>query len=151
MSSSLGFTNIVRVRPSRPDTQKRVDFITELPLEIVICYIVPKVLPVVCNFPELSPCFQVCRAWNERMIPRVGNICFFMRCNDNAWSVEDWMQVDAFAPHIKTLAISGSTPSTIWPLAKRLRLPSLCDLTLKGRGDQLYSHTHLVSTHYAVI
>lgn len=143
MSSSLGFTRIARIRSSRPDTKKRVDFIMELPLEIVVCYILPKVLSVFCNLPELSPCFQVCRAWNERMIPRVGNIRFFMLRNDHAWSVEDWMQVDAFTPHIKTLVINGSTPSVIWPLAERLRFPSLCDLTLQGKDDQCYPHTHM--------
>lgn len=142
MFSSLAIDNAVCVRQSVSDTKKRVDFITQLPLEIAVCYILPKILGDICYLPNVWPCFQVCRAWNEMIIQALRNVRFNMQCIDDSWSMEDWMQVGAVTPFIKTLDITESTPFAIWLVGERLRFPSLIDLTLTGKCDDA-THTHI--------
>lgn len=72
-----------------------------------------------------------------------------MQCIDDSWSMEDWMQVDAIAPYIKTMIVDESTPFAFWLLGERLRFSSLKDLTLTGMRDAIY--THMIFTHYPAI
>ncbi|KAJ8657645.1 hypothetical protein O0I10_006711 [Lichtheimia ornata] len=60
-----------------------------------------------------------------------------MQCIDDSWSMEDWMQVDAIAPYIKTMIVDESTPFAFWLLGERLRFSSLKDLTLTVARSQV--------------
>lgn len=133
MSSALALYNAVRGSSSTPDTKKQVDFITDLPLEVVLCYIVPRIVMDDFYLPKPLPCFQVCRAWNERIVPVLTGIPFYMRFNEGLWSTDDWMFVESVTPYIKSLFIGKTTPFIISQLARRLQFPSINDLTLTGK------------------
>ena len=83
--------------------RKRIDFITQLPLDIVTSYIIPMLLgdkPLVVQEP--CPYLYVSRGWRERIVLGQGGLKFHVRHLDDANN-----QLVRFAPYVGTLLIRG--------------------------------------------
>lgn len=78
---------------------KRIDFISQLPMEIVRCYILPKTMEDRRWYAEVGcPYLHVSRAWRERFLAVDGGLTFY-----TASPYEDNSELYAFVPYVGSL------------------------------------------------
>lgn len=136
--------------PSLVDTSKRVDFISELPLEIVVECIVPRIMEYhgrAFNLIGRQNYFAVCTTWSKRIAENNDSIHFNLE-SDRLSSKLDFMRVKAVAPYIKTLIVVTRSVASIFKLFHYGQLSSLHNLTIKGKDVDDDVHTNLVHQHW---
>ncbi|KAI7873823.1 hypothetical protein K492DRAFT_200424 [Lichtheimia hyalospora FSU 10163] len=83
------------------ERSKRIDFITQLPLDIVMSYIIPKIMgDHALDAQEPCEYLYVSRAWREQIIHDQDGLQFFVNDLDDTSD-----QLVRFAPYIGTLAV----------------------------------------------
>lgn len=122
---------------STGDTNKPVDFMSELPLEIVMENLVPRILhrkDRVFNLCSRHTYISVCTTWSNRIAACAESI-HFSNGDTKDFSKHAWMRVQAVAGYIKPLTIAASNPTAILNLLRYANFSSLDNLTITGKGS----------------
>ncbi|CDH60854.1 predicted protein [Lichtheimia corymbifera JMRC:FSU:9682] len=126
------------VLASTTATKKCVDFIRDLPWEIVKCYIVPRIFgegrPIV-RLSQPYPYLDVSRSWTKRIISADDDIHFILGV-DHALSDHHSMRLRLLAPYIKSLSLPDFGARNIPELLKCGRLLSLTKLNIEVTCSQ---------------
>lgn len=87
--------------------KKCVDFVNELPWEIVKCHLIPRIFgegrPIV-RLDRPYPCLDVCSTWTKRIVSADDSIHFVLHV-DHPLSKHHRMRLRMVAPFIKSLAL----------------------------------------------
>ncbi|KAI7873822.1 hypothetical protein K492DRAFT_211916 [Lichtheimia hyalospora FSU 10163] len=137
------------IPPSETRVDKCVDLISQLPLELVMSNILPKIFGHGLTVIDLGqPCdfLDVCSTWRERIAQLDMNVILFLIRSKTTMTELAYMRLRAIAPYAKSLFISVLSmefASTLFaecsqfPLLTRLhvtckasRSHDLCDLTI---------------------
>lgn len=134
MSSAHDMSTLPCASTSAVDSTTRVDFISELPFEIVMDNIIPRIMRKeddIINLRDRECYFAVCTMWSKRIAASDDNIHFHIYSN-NAFLHADWMRVEAVAEHLKTLTVAASNHKAMSNLIQHGHFASLTDLTMIG-------------------
>lgn len=119
-----------------PSEEKRIDIISELPLEIVAECIVPRIIEYVGRpfmLHERRNYFAVNLTWCKRICANDDSLHFHLAC-DWLLSSVDWIRVQAVAPFIRTISITAESEEELYKLVRYARFSSLRNLKIKGNG-----------------
>lgn len=124
-----------RILVFMPSQEKRFDIVSELPLEIVVECIVPRIIeydgtPFMLH--ERRNYFAVCTTWCKRICAN-DSLHFHLEC-DWLLSSVDWIQVQAVAPYIRTISITAESEEELYKLVRYAHFSSLRHLKIKGNG-----------------
>ncbi|KAJ8657668.1 hypothetical protein O0I10_006734 [Lichtheimia ornata] len=117
-------------------SQKPIDFVSELPLEIVAEHIVPRIMERhgrTFNLHGRQNYFSVCTTWSKRIAENDKSIRFNLESERLSLRL-DWMRVRAVAPCIKTLTVATRSVRSIFKLVEYAHFSSLRNLTIKETG-----------------
>ncbi|CDS11782.1 hypothetical protein LRAMOSA04045 [Lichtheimia ramosa] len=124
-------------------SNKRVDFMSELPLDIVMYNLVPRILserprPFRLDIPNNY--LDVCRTWCQRILMASGS----MRCSIRSMFLISKYQerlLDVAGPYVRRLDIAAISDKSINQLADTVMFFSLSELTISINGSQrAYRH-----------
>lgn len=121
-------------RASAEDSTTRVDFISELPFEIVMDNIIPRIIHKndgIVSLRNRQNYFAVCTTWSKRIAASDDNLHFCIYSN-NAFLKADWMRVEAVAEHLNVLTVAVSNQKAMSNVIRHAHFPSLTDLTMIG-------------------
>lgn len=132
-SSDNGYTNIqLQHEDARNQASKRIDFISQLPLEIVVSALLPLVFH---NYRIAAdtrcPYLYVSRTWRQRVVQC--NSLSFHNHERMSSSVFQFREVERFSAHTKKLSLqAGRTVSYEDPLLifNRCQFPNLTNLSI---------------------
>ncbi|KAI7874302.1 hypothetical protein K492DRAFT_211651 [Lichtheimia hyalospora FSU 10163] len=118
---------------------KRVDFISKLPLDVVIQNIIPRVLgnQTMFDIDRPSHYFDVCRTWRQRMAIVDG---LHFELGPAELSEDAYERVSDIAPFIRTLHVAQRNYDILSEVNKRTRFGSLKSLSIQDstrEPDQL--------------
>lgn len=121
------------------DTTNGVDFISELPLDIVTDNIIPRIMGQEGRASDLRRprnYFALCTTWMPRISQSDDTIQFNLECNKLS-TREDWMRVRAMSVYIKKLSLTAYSTPTICDLTRYATgsFPSLEKLSVTGKDD----------------
>lgn len=141
ISFSFAMNDVTFSGPSSAaDSKGRIDFISELPFDIVTDNIIPRILdydhqPL--NLHEEWIYFSVCSSWSQR----IASSGMAIRIEGH-WLLtkEDWMCIKALAPYIQRLLLPMGAPDSICNLLEYARLSSLITLTITSMRNGTYIH-----------
>lgn len=116
------------------DSNKRIDFISELPLGVVMYNLVPRILgehptPFLLDIPNNY--LGVCRTWCQRILMTSGR----MRCTIRSTFLISKNQelLDAAGSYVKRLDIAPISDISINQLADTVKFTSLSELTITSK------------------
>lgn len=128
---------------SATDSKKRIDFISELPFDLVADNIIPRILddddqPL--NLHEEWTYFSISRTWSQRIASSGMAIRI---AGHSLVTKEDWMRVKALVPYVQTLLLAMDVPDSISNLFEYACFSSLTTLTVtsKRNGTYIYLNT----------
>ncbi|CDS09581.1 hypothetical protein LRAMOSA10941 [Lichtheimia ramosa] len=148
MSWHLGMNTPTPTSPNDlHGSNKRIDFISELPLDVVVYNIVPRILsggPIALRLDIPNSYLDVCRTWCERFMVVAGN----MRCRIRrlfSLSKQQEMRLKAAGPYVRRLDVIAISDQSINQLAGTVKFTCLSELTISMNGSQTAYH-HFFST-----
>ncbi|KAJ8658062.1 hypothetical protein O0I10_006334 [Lichtheimia ornata] len=160
-SSDYRYTNLqMRQKDALDATNKRVDFISQLPLELVVSEILPLVFH---NYYQLAadkrcPYLYVSRTWRQRILH--GNNLSFYSYRGILNSPIQFRELERFADHVKELSLeAGRSVPEDDPLSvfDECDFPNLTHLTIFYHGyeeeDVLFAleSVHRTVTHLVLL
>ncbi|KAI7874033.1 hypothetical protein K492DRAFT_211813 [Lichtheimia hyalospora FSU 10163] len=94
---------------AKDTSSKRVDFISKLPFDVVICNIIPRIMKIIMPFDSMvpSPLFYVSRTWHERILQTPDGLAFHASSTDIDNSTLGHDQLLRFAPYVTRLDVLG--------------------------------------------
>ncbi|KAJ8658024.1 hypothetical protein O0I10_006295 [Lichtheimia ornata] len=107
-SSDYRYTNLqMRQKDALDAANKRVDFISQLPLELVVSEILPWVINYLYRLAVDTPCpyLYVSRTWRQRIL-LCNNLSFHADGVTNS-DVFQFRELERFAEHVKTLLVEA--------------------------------------------
>ncbi|CDH54797.1 predicted protein [Lichtheimia corymbifera JMRC:FSU:9682] len=115
------------------NNNKRIDFISGLPLDIVITNILPRIEPDCTSFTSFEP-LDVSHAWRERILKHPKGLHFgFYGDTFN----KDQTQIVKFAPYVQSVVVTFMTKFHLDDLFSRAHFANLKDLEINGIEDTL--------------
>ncbi|KAJ8652893.1 hypothetical protein O0I10_011493 [Lichtheimia ornata] len=112
-----------------PNNNKRVDFISRLPLDIVITNIVPRMTPTYLDSNELYGPLYVSRTWQERILQQSKGLTFEFGQEDHTFKTGH-DQLIRFAPYVQKLRGNVFDDAELKDLFSRARFSNLKDLRI---------------------
>ncbi|KAJ8652817.1 hypothetical protein O0I10_011556 [Lichtheimia ornata] len=131
---------LVRTRAAAINKKnKRVDFISKLPLNIVTENIVPRILGGQLRVKLGKRCdyFDVCRTWRKRMAMAEG---LEFEIGDEGLSKDGYQRISHLAPFMRTLTVAQPGNEMLSKITSRGKFESLQQLTIYesiSRGPEL--------------
>ncbi|CDS06441.1 hypothetical protein LRAMOSA08969 [Lichtheimia ramosa] len=127
---------------------KCIDFISQLPADIVITTLIPMFITQCDALDGCQPCpyLYVSRVWRDRVIQSVNGLYFYIKKENDENTCPE---VIKFAQHIKFLCISNCTQTWLCDLLRNNEFRSLEELFIFSFGttsmDNLISSLEIVS------
>lgn len=118
---------------------KRVDFISNLPLDVVVTHIVPRILDddAVLGSSKACPYLYVSRTWRERFLLRPDGLDFTMEYKKPLSLAQGHDQLIRFAPFVTSLRVGhckGTKHHKLSDLFSRAKFQSLTHLEVSGES-----------------
>ena len=117
--------------PKKKKRSNRVDFMTKLPLDVVISHLVPKILysqPVL-EIGKQRSYFNVSCSWRERIAMAYGSR---FHIGPDRLSMDGYDQLSDIAPYIQWLSVSHEEHENLLSISKSTWLMSLQRLDITG-------------------
>ncbi|KAJ8652807.1 hypothetical protein O0I10_011546 [Lichtheimia ornata] len=141
---------LVRARAAAINkVNKGIDFVSKLPLEIVVDNIVPRILcgRTIVKLGKRWSYFDVCRTWRQRMAMMHG---LEFEAGDEALPKDGYQRVSHLAPFIRALTVAQPGNEMLSKIISRGRFESLRQLTIYqciSHGPEfLFSALHTVAS-----
>ena len=103
-----GYNKLEAIKNKSKDiSSKRVDFISKLSSDVVLCNILPRIIDFIMplNSATPSPLFYVSRAWHHRILQAPDGLRFHARISNTTTNIDGHGQLLRYAPYVTRLDV----------------------------------------------